>query len=140
VSSSRVRVHLAGRTKTPGDCVHALWDGAVSDMRGHPARGNPGWFPASVLSGPKVRIPNREYLLFRGRLDDVGRSGGATEPATGSSRDEELPGPHLLWPADRRWFVATEVDSDFTWVGGSQGLIDAVITDPTLDAERVHRN
>jgi hypothetical protein len=27
-----------------------------------------------------------------------------------------------------------------TWVGGSQGLIDAVITDLKLDAERVHRN
>jgi hypothetical protein len=32
------------------------------------------------------------------------------------------------------------VDSDFTWVGGSQGLTDAVITDPKLDAERVHGN
>jgi hypothetical protein len=53
--------------------------------------------------------------------------------------DDELPAPHLLWPADHRWFVATDVDSDFTWVGGSQGFIDAVITDPKLDAERVHR-
>jgi hypothetical protein len=32
------------------------------------------------------------------------------------------------------------VDSDFTWVGGSLGLIYAVITDPKLDAERVRRN
>lgn len=116
---ARLRMHLAGRTKTPGDCFHALWAGAVS--------------------GPKVRIPSRECMLFRGHLDDVGHW-GATDPATGSSRDEELPAPHLLWPADHQWFVATDVDSDFTWVGGSQGLIDAVITDPKLDAERVHRN
>jgi hypothetical protein len=40
----------------------------------------------------------------------------------------------------RRWFAATDVDSDLTWAGGSQGLTDAVITDPKLDAERVHRN
>jgi hypothetical protein len=31
------------------------------------------------------------------------------------------------------------VDADFTWVGGSQELIDAVITDPKLDAGRIHR-
>jgi hypothetical protein len=31
------------------------------------------------------------------------------------------------------------VDSHFTGVGGSQELIGAVITDPKLDAERIHR-
>ena len=136
---ARLRAHLAGRTNTPGDCFHGLWDGAVSGMHGDPARGISPWFPASVLTGPKVRIPHREYMLFRGHLDEVGHW-GATDPATGSSRDEELPAPHLLWPADHRWFVATDVDSHFTGVGGSQELIDAVITDPKLDAERIHRD
>jgi hypothetical protein len=136
---ARLRVHLAGRTTTPDDCFHGLWDGAVSAMHGDPARGIPPWFPASVMAGPKVRIPNREYLLFRGHLDDVGHW-SATDPGTGSSADQQLPGPHLLWPADHRWLVATEVDSDFTWVGGSEGLIGAVCADPGLDAERVHRN
>lgn len=112
-----LRVHLAGRTKTPGDCFHALWAGAVSGMHGDPARGIPAWFPASVLTGPKVRVPNREYMLFRGHLDEVGQW-GATDPTTGSSRDGELPAPHLLWPADHRWFVATDVDSDSPgWAG-----------------------
>jgi hypothetical protein len=135
---TRLRVHLAGWTKTPGDCFHGLWAGAVSGMYGDPARGISPWFPASVLAGPKVGVPNREYMLFRGHLDEVGHW-GATDPTTGSSKDEELPAPHLLWPADHRWFVATDVDSDFSWVGGSRGLVDAVITDPRLDAGRVHR-
>ena len=136
---SRLRVHLAGRTDTPGDCFHGLWAGAVSGMHGDPVRGISPWFPARVLTGPKVRIPHREYMLFRGHLDEVGHW-GATDPATDSSRDEELPGPHLLWPADHRWFVATDPDSDFTWVGGSQELTDTVITDPKLDAELIHRD
>ena len=76
-------------------------------------------------------------MLFRGHLDEVGHW-GAKDPATGSSKDEELPAPHLLWPADHRWFVATDVDSGFTWVGGSQGLTGAVIADPKLDAGHVH--
>jgi hypothetical protein len=140
---ARLRVHLAGQTNTPGGCFHGLWDGAVSRMYGDPARGDLPWFPTSVLAGPRVRIPQRipyrEYMLFRGRLAEVGQW-GATDPATGSSRDDETPGPHLLWPADRRWFVATDVDSDFTWVGGSEELVGAVVTDPGLDGRRVHRN
>jgi hypothetical protein len=51
-----------------------------------------------------------------------------------------LPHRTFCGQRSRRWFVATDVDSDFTWVGGSQGLTDAVITDPKLDAERVHGN
>ncbi len=54
---ARLRVHLAGRTKTPGDCFHGLWAGAVSGMHGDPVRGISPWFPASVLTGPKVCIP-----------------------------------------------------------------------------------
>src|SRR4030088_2555739 len=44
---ARLRVHLAGRTKTPGDCFHGLWAGAVSGTLGDPARGILPWFPAS---------------------------------------------------------------------------------------------
>lgn len=98
---ARLRAHLAGRANTPVDCFHGLWDGAVSGMHGDPARGISPWFPADVLTGPKVRIPHREYMLFLGHLDEVGHW-GATDPATDSSRDEELPAPHLLWPADQR--------------------------------------
>ena len=68
----RLRVYLAGETKTPGDCFHALWDGSVSSMYGDALRGTSPWFPAGVLSGPKLRVPQslpipaRQYMLFRG--------------------------------------------------------------------------
>jgi hypothetical protein len=140
----RLRAYLAGETKTPGDCFHALWDGSVSSMYGDALRGTSPWFPAGVLSGSKLRIPPslpipaRQYLLFRGPLEEIGHW-GARELTTGLPKDDELPAPHLLWPGDHRWFVATDVDSDFTWVGGSEELIDAVVGDPKLKAERVHR-
>jgi hypothetical protein len=140
----RLRVYLADDTKTPEDCFHALWDGSVSSMYGDALRGTSPWFPAGVLNGPKLRvppglpIPARQYLLFRGPLDEIGHW-GARELTTGSPKDGELPAPHLLWPGDHRWFVATDVDSDFTWVGGSQGLIGAMNRDPKLRAELVHR-
>ena len=65
---------------------------------------------------------------------------GCHGPCDGLIQNGELPAPHLLWPADHRWFAATDVDSDFTWVSGSEELDDAVVTDPTLAAGRVHRN
>jgi hypothetical protein len=87
---------------------------------------------------PSLPIPARQYLLFRGPLEEIGHW-GARELTAGSPKDDELPAPHLLWPEDHRWFVATDVDSDFTWVGGSEELTDAVIGDPKLKAECVHR-
>src|ERR1700730_16497874 len=57
----RLQAYLAGETKTPGDCFHALWDGSVSSMYGDALRGTSPWFPAGVLSGPKLRIP-RAFL------------------------------------------------------------------------------
>ncbi|MDT0235408.1 hypothetical protein [Curtobacterium sp. BRB10] len=42
--------------------------------------------------------------------------------------------PQMLWPEDRGWVLATEIDWDFTIVAGSRGLIDAVLEDPRLEA------
>jgi hypothetical protein len=42
--------------------------------------------------------------------------------------------PSLIFPADRSWFVATEVDFDSTYLGGSQELVDAVVADQRLEA------
>jgi hypothetical protein len=35
---------------------------------------------------------------------------------------QEGEAPNLMWPADRRWFVASEVDFDSTLIGGSAAL------------------
>jgi len=87
---------------------------------------------------PEPSYPRPAIHAVSRSLEEIGHW-GARELTTGSSKDDELPAPHLLWPGDHRWFVATDVDSDFTSVGGSQELIDAVIRDPKLKAERVHR-
>jgi hypothetical protein len=39
-----------------------------------------------------------------------------------------------MWPGDRAWFVASEIDFDSTLVGGSAGLIEAILETPELDA------
>jgi hypothetical protein len=45
--------------------------------------------------------------------------------------------PNLIWPADRSWFVVSEVDFDSTLVGGSAELIKAIVESPALEAWQV---
>jgi hypothetical protein len=45
--------------------------------------------------------------------------------------------PSMWWPADRAWFVATEVDGFSTYAGGSQAAIAAVLASPELEAVAV---
>jgi len=44
--------------------------------------------------------------------------------------------PNLIWPNDRNWILATEIDLDVTLVGGSQELIEVILASDSLTAER----
>jgi hypothetical protein len=124
------------------DCFHALWEGwgwvdgfgvrvlsARDDGRVEPAPAPEPGVPAEVWALPRLRLPHRDYLLFRGRLQaalDMGWQGPASwfQPQS----------PSLFWPADHSWCVCTEIDFDSTLVGGSADLIEAVLTTRGLDA------
>ncbi|MGA7272580.1 MAG: hypothetical protein WB239_16020, partial [Acidimicrobiia bacterium] len=41
--------------------------------------------------------------------------------------------PSLIWPADRAWFVASDPDLDFTCVGGSAMLVQALRAESLLE-------
>ena len=60
----------------------------------------------------------RDYLLLSGPLASVLNRPGLPTPALS---------PQLWWPEDRRWFVATEIDFEFSLVGANKGLADATI-------------
>ncbi len=79
--------------------------------------------PPQVQDGPRVRLPNREYFLYRGGVD-------AALAFVGSQNQT----PNLWWPADGGWCVASEIDLEWTYVGGSRELIDAIVTDRRLEA------
>ena len=107
---------LTRYTTTPDDCFFGLWDG-FGDIHGSPAvrllrvgRGKPAGvppaFPPEVLAGPRVEIPGRSYLLFRGPLLDAGQW-GAADLAPGQPRS--INSPNLMWLFDRTWFVLAPV-------------------------------
>jgi len=41
--------------------------------------------------------------------------------------------PNLWWPDDRAWFVATDIDYAWTYIGGSTELIDQLLADDRLE-------
>jgi hypothetical protein len=84
------------------------------------------------VTGPRITIPNRTFLLFRGPLNDVGQW-GAADLFPGHPR--QLNSPNLMWPADRSWFVATEIDLPWTGIAGSPELMSDLLGDPALDTE-----
>jgi hypothetical protein len=66
-----------------------------------------------------VRLPGRDYILFRA---PVAKAAGWED------------GPNLWWPDDHAWCVASEIDFLYTYVGGSQELVDAIVRDPAIEA------
>lgn len=125
-----------GWTATPEDCWFCVWDGfgwdVVSRTGTRPGTGeiiagsgrDP--VPGPVREGPRVRLPNRDYLLYRGPVEAAVTLAGLD--GTGGQC------PNLWWPADRAWCVATEIDLPWTYVGGPRGLIDAVLTHDQIEA------
>jgi hypothetical protein len=149
---------LAAHTGTPDRCWFTVWDGysrtpdsdamvaavapggAVGEPRG--PRVLPPQFPPGGISLPEVFLPERPYLLLEGPLDAAGELAMTLYDQS----------PSLFWPDDHAWLVATDVDLDSTYLGGSVALardllaaghleaVPASVTDPVLaDSDDVNR-
>lgn len=137
---------LAGFTADPGDCYHAVWEGwgwrhgdgtigtffpsdSSDPRRFCPPQPAPPGLPQEVLDGPRLSHPHRDYLLFHGPLRAALSIGHQV------TADWRLPqSPSLLWPADKSWLLATEIDFDSTLVGGSTQLVQEVLQATPLEA------
>jgi hypothetical protein len=104
---------LGAHTAEAARCFAGIWAGW-------------GW-AGPHASHLELRLPDREYLLLEGPLS-------ASVEVSHEDRLMASQSPNLLWPADRAWFVASEIDFDSTLVGGAEDLIGAILADPGLDA------
>lgn len=76
----------------------------------------------------------REMWLFDGPVSSA-RSIGAVSPW---SEDEiRRRGPQWWWTGRRDWFVATEIDYPWSYVGGPTALVDAILVDDALETVEV---
>lgn len=95
-------------------------------------RSKPSASGSESFSGPRLRLPERNYLMFEGPLDAAVDMGW--RPNEGAFVPQS---PNLFWPDDHAWCVATEIDLDSTYVGGSAALIEDLMADNRLEALRV---
>lgn len=111
---------LTAATATPDDVFVAVWEG-WGDVP-------PQRFPGAA----RLDTQARGHFLLRGPLTGVLTSVAA------SGHDRSASG--LWWPADRSWFVATEIDFAWTYVGGERPLIDRLSGNERLEVVRTTFN
>lgn len=111
---------LAEFTSTAERCYVCLWDGWGLAPGGGPLR-----------TGPRVRLPHRAYVLLQGALPDV-RAWMTGDPSAQPPR-EPMPPPAFVWPADRAWCVADDVDPTWAGIGASPAAVARLRAEPGLD-------
>jgi hypothetical protein len=79
--------------------------------------------PDAVRGGPLVELPNREYLLYEGPV----------EPITATASLGHGQTANLAWPADHAWCLASEIDLAWTYVGGSEPLVERLLADERVE-------
>jgi hypothetical protein len=142
---------LALHTRDPAHCFFGLWTGWTwfrvsagrkegdahggKSARARKSRKTQLEFSGEAMNQPLLKLPpaaGRDYLVLVGPLS-----------AASQIRDPEgkcglsPTSPNMIWPSDRAWFVASEIDFDSTLVGGSVKLIDSIVHDSAFEALQI---
>lgn len=149
---------LAAHTATPDEIYLALWNGlafihggdqveveiaddplvgAEENARRATELAGAAKAPAfseDVRNAPMLELGSgyRSFYLFRGNGQDL-----ASPLWARTSLGEQRQAPNMAWPRDRSWLMSTELYEDSTIVGGSRGLIDALLCCTGLEAYEV---
>jgi hypothetical protein len=142
-------------TTTPDGAWFAVWDGHgfVGETRMYVWQEPTRWWQRRALDAERSRLreeDDRRNATTRAALEQVPlferthRSyhlvGGAvsamtlmTEPGS----PERWMRPDLVWPQDRRWFVATDVDFWSVYVGGGEEFVAELVAEVSTPTSRV---
>lgn len=85
------------------------------------------------MQGMQFRSAYETYWLYRITLGSLARWWTNRDEGLGLTGDT----PDMFWPDDEGWFVAVPFDGRATYVGGCQGLIDAIVVARDLEAFQV---
>lgn len=70
---------------------------------------------------PQLHLPHRAYYVLRGPV-------GAAPLIRDPGSPQQPQPPDLWWPDDRAWFVATDTDLSWLYVGGTVDLTDELMS------------
>lgn len=156
---STLTVHLGAQTTAADDLVAGFWGGwgiwqpftamvsigddpadAATLLRAAETERDAAYAPEYLRRkrvGPFLRMPGRDYLLAETSLVELADPDWGFAAGIGWHARMREPSTQLLWPEDRAWVVATEIDWDSTIVAGSTALVDSVLADARIEAFRV---
>ncbi|MFH8252876.1 hypothetical protein ACH3VR_21095 [Microbacterium sp. B2969] len=98
----------------------------------------PGILSDEISRGPRLVLPHREHVLFRGTIDELMDAAWAQRvPWAEPQAPQFTASPSLVWPDDRAWVLATDVDADATIVAGPPALIRTLSTDARIEADPI---
>jgi hypothetical protein len=86
--------------------------------------------PQGIMMSKRLKLTNRDYLLMSGEILDSTRIGYRFNGIFSTQS------PNLMWPEDRRWVMASEIDFNATLIAGERELIEAVMKVEHLLSER----
>ncbi len=99
---------LLSRWTRPADrCLSGKWEGGGSDH----------W-----RTGAKLVTPRWVYFVWACRFADLG--GWLAQPDS-LARENDM--PHVVWPANRDWFLAILYSGHSSYLAGSREVVDAVL-------------
>ena len=96
-------------------CWFGIWDGF-------------GWLDDADRQAAAIDAPARRFHLFRAPITQLPRS---------FDRLFDAQTANLVWPNSRSWCLATEIDSEVTYIGGTEELVSAIRKAPNLETRPV---
>jgi hypothetical protein len=151
----------SGSDPMTGELAKDKLDALCAVLAGHTGTPASAYFGISTIrsgvedewpDAPQLEQPAREWVVLKGPLAAVGRialssrhgfsfvfyaDGRKPDPDADPPERFRREAPNLIWPEDRAWFVASEIDFDSTLLGGSRELVDAILAAPELEAWEV---
>lgn len=116
---------LANHTSTPHELYLGMWEG-FGGMR----------YPTDILTTLVLPFDRRYHMCARD-IADVCRTFVMHEhPVNPHNRIFQV--PNIWWPKDRAWYVATEIDYTWTYIGCSRECFDAILACDNLEAIPTH--
>lgn len=130
--SLRKRLAAAARRGLAG--ARSVMEARPGRVRDDPAPGT-GLLSREIAAGPRFELhgsTGRRYVLFEAGANDFA---DAAWPGRAPWANDVLwvHSPSILWPDDRAWVLATEIDFDSTLVAGTTALVQELVRTPGLE-------